>query len=239
MPPRNITTVGVTERTINTTSDNRRQDIKSSGVRADSPLQIHRVVKADHEQEPCRRTPEVLDVAGLQHTSKNTEEQPINIPVPLMSVETASINPATSTLHEILTVDAVEEDLEEDGEGVYEQQEGKVCLRNVTGNRAVDCYDNNDPNRFKRRLARARERRATLVLGIVMASFIGCWLPFFSIYPISLLVRIEIPPMFFAIFFWLGYCNSALNPIIYTIFNREFRLAFKRILFGRQSAGRF
>lgn len=29
---------------------------------------------------------------------------------------------------------------------------------------------------------------------------------------------------------WLGYSNSAFNPIIYSIFNTEFREAFKRIL---------
>ena len=29
---------------------------------------------------------------------------------------------------------------------------------------------------------------------------------------------------------WLGYVNSALNPIIYTIFNGEFRKAFKKML---------
>jgi hypothetical protein len=28
----------------------------------------------------------------------------------------------------------------------------------------------------------------------------------------------------------LGYLNSCLNPIIYTIFNPEFRKAFKRVL---------
>lgn len=29
---------------------------------------------------------------------------------------------------------------------------------------------------------------------------------------------------------WFGYSNSAFNPIIYSIFNTEFREAFKRIL---------
>jgi hypothetical protein len=29
---------------------------------------------------------------------------------------------------------------------------------------------------------------------------------------------------------WLGYCNSTLNPIIYTIFNMDFRTAFTRIM---------
>jgi len=91
--------------------------------------------------------------------------------------------------------------------------------------------------RARRRIARSRERRATVVLGIVMASFIGCWLPFFFVYPLSLLLDFNVPASLFAVIFWLGYCNSALNPIIYTIFNREFRAAFRRMLCpGRPAA---
>ena len=29
---------------------------------------------------------------------------------------------------------------------------------------------------------------------------------------------------------WLGYLNSTVNPVLYTIFNAEFRLAFKTML---------
>ena len=36
-------------------------------------------------------------------------------------------------------------------------------------------------------------------------------------------------PMLISLFVWLGYLNSFINPIIYTIFNIEFRRAFKRI----------
>lgn len=32
------------------------------------------------------------------------------------------------------------------------------------------------------------------------------------------------------IVFWIGYFNSALNPIIYAYFNREFRGAFKKTI---------
>ena len=39
-----------------------------------------------------------------------------------------------------------------------------------------------------------------------------------------------------AFFFWLGYSNSSVNPILYTIFNEEFRRAFMRIL-GFKSGG--
>ncbi|PRD18377.1 UNVERIFIED_CONTAM: 5-hydroxytryptamine receptor 2A [Trichonephila clavipes] len=34
----------------------------------------------------------------------------------------------------------------------------------------------------------------------------------------------------FSIFLWLGYANSTLNPIIYTIFSPDFRSAFKKLL---------
>jgi hypothetical protein len=29
---------------------------------------------------------------------------------------------------------------------------------------------------------------------------------------------------------WLGYMNSALNPLIYTVFNLDYRRAFKKLL---------
>ncbi|XP_062610124.1 alpha-2A adrenergic receptor-like [Saccostrea cucullata] len=86
-----------------------------------------------------------------------------------------------------------------------------------------------DLERQKRKIAKARERRATIVLGIVMATFIVCWAPFFTLYVITALCHC-IPDIVFNVFFWAGYCNSALNPIIYTVFNRDFRHAFKRIL---------
>ena len=37
---------------------------------------------------------------------------------------------------------------------------------------------------------------------------------------------------------WLGYINSFLNPIIYTIFNLEFRKAFVKILCSRRRPSR-
>ena len=98
-----------------------------------------------------------------------------------------------------------------------------------------------EAEREKRRIARKKERRATLILGLIMGSFIACWLPFFFLYSISPICPIceESPEdaaccvhaWGFSFAFWLGYSNSALNPVIYTIFNKDFRRAFKRILF--------
>lgn len=65
-----------------------------------------------------------------------------------------------------------------------------------------------------------------------MASFVGAWLPFFTMYLIQGICKeCEVPPPIFTFAFWLGYCNSAINPIIYTVFNRDFRKAFRKILF--------
>lgn len=86
-----------------------------------------------------------------------------------------------------------------------------------------------DPEREKRRIARKKEKRATLILGLIMGSFIACWLPFFFMYILRL--AYNIPGIAFSTAFWLGYMNSALNPVIYTIFNKDFRRAFRRILF--------
>nr|AIC75371.1 octopamine receptor short variant [Chilo suppressalis] len=89
-----------------------------------------------------------------------------------------------------------------------------------------------DPEREKKRLARKKEKRATLILGLIMGSFIACWLPFFFLYILKAACReCVIPSHAFAIAFWLGYMNSVLNPVIYTIFNKDFRRAFRRILF--------
>lgn len=89
-----------------------------------------------------------------------------------------------------------------------------------------------DPEKEKRRIARKKEKRATLILGLIMGSFIACWLPFFFLYILTpACQKCKIPQSAFAVAFWLGYMNSALNPAIYTIFNKDFRRAFRRILF--------
>ncbi|CAG9762709.1 unnamed protein product [Ceutorhynchus assimilis] len=59
-----------------------------------------------------------------------------------------------------------------------------------------------DPEREKRRVARKKEKRATLILGLIMGSFIACWLPFFFMYILRL--AFTIPPVAFSTAFWLG-----------------------------------
>ncbi|PNF21105.1 putative tyramine receptor 2 [Cryptotermes secundus] len=83
----------------------------------------------------------------------------------------------------------------------------------------------------KQRISLSKERRAARTLGIIMGVFVVCWLPFFLMYVIVPFC-VSCCPSDKLIYFitWLGYINSALNPIIYTIFNMDFRRAFKKLL---------
>ena len=117
----------------------------------------------------------------------------------------------------------------------FRQLSSQAALKHAERQKAKEKHKRvEDTEKTKRKIARAKERRATIVLGIIMATFILCWLPFFSSYLITSLTGLNPPNLVFAIFFWAGYCNSALNPVIYTIFNRDFGQAFYRLLCRRR-----
>lgn len=62
-------------------------------------------------------------------------------------------------------------------------------------------------------------------------AFIVCWLPFFLTHVLNTHCQAcHVSPELYRATTWLGYVNSALNPVIYTTFNVEFRKAFLKIL---------
>ncbi|CDQ83804.1 unnamed protein product [Oncorhynchus mykiss] len=83
---------------------------------------------------------------------------------------------------------------------------------------------------WKRTLS--RERKTVKTLGIIMGTFIFCWLPFFIVALVLPFCAEScyMPEWLGAVINWLGYSNSLLNPIIYAYFNKDFQSAFTKII---------
>ncbi|XP_071441059.1 dopamine receptor 1-like [Hetaerina americana] len=79
------------------------------------------------------------------------------------------------------------------------------------------------------------DHKAAVTVGIIMGVFLGCWVPFFCVNIVAAFCKTCVPGIYFKALTWLGYSNSAFNPIIYSIFNSEFRDAFRRILSAKMS----
>ncbi|CAH2299721.1 alpha-2C adrenergic receptor [Pelobates cultripes] len=109
-----------------------------------------------------------------------------------------------------------------------------------SSSKSVDMFSSRKKKRSsisRRKITQAREKRFTFVLAVVMGVFVVCWFPFFFSYSLYGICRdlCQIPETLFKFFFWIGYCNSSLNPVIYTIFNQDFRRSFKKIIcYGRR-----
>ncbi|KAM8831469.1 5-hydroxytryptamine receptor 1B-like [Spinachia spinachia] len=82
----------------------------------------------------------------------------------------------------------------------------------------------------KKRISAARERRATKTLGIILGAYIICWLPFFIYTLLVPACESCFHPELFDMFTWLGYLNSLINPIIYTMSNEDFKQAFHKLV---------
>ncbi|NWX49547.1 HRH1 protein, partial [Steatornis caripensis] len=75
-----------------------------------------------------------------------------------------------------------------------------------------------------------RERKAAKQLGVIMAAFMLCWIPYFVLFMVIAFHGHEQFSKLHMFTIWLGYVNSTLNPFLYPLCNQNFKKTFKKIL---------
>ncbi|CAD5124629.1 DgyrCDS12898 [Dimorphilus gyrociliatus] len=76
-----------------------------------------------------------------------------------------------------------------------------------------------------------RSKRAVQVLGILFGVFVLFYLPFFATLVINATIK-SVSDQLLMTFEWLAYGSAAVNPVVYHVFNPDFRRAFHK-LFSR------
>ncbi|XP_074511903.1 somatostatin receptor type 5 [Sebastes fasciatus] len=78
---------------------------------------------------------------------------------------------------------------------------------------------------------RKSERKVTRMVVIVVAVFVFCWLPFYALNIINLMV--SLPSEYQGLYYFvvvLGYANSCANPIVYGFLSDNFKRGFRKAL---------
>ncbi|OCT92727.1 5-hydroxytryptamine receptor 2A [Xenopus laevis] len=80
----------------------------------------------------------------------------------------------------------------------------------------------------------SNEQKASKVLGIVFFLFVIMWCPFFITNVMAVFCKEScnehIIGELLNVFVWIGYLSSAVNPLVYTLFNQTYRSAFSRYI---------
>ncbi|KAM4676879.1 beta-2 adrenergic receptor [Discoglossus pictus] len=105
-------------------------------------------------------------------------------------------------------------------EGRFHQQNNQLDANGKQGNRRTSKFC-------------LKEHKALKTLGIIMGTFTLCWLPFFIVNIIQVIKSGLIPDNAYTVLNWLGYVNSAFNPLIYCR-SPDFRYAFQELLHLRK-----
>lgn len=97
---------------------------------------------------------------------------------------------------------------------------------------ATSCSNEDSGTMTSEKKRLKRNIKAAKTIAIIVSTFLLCWVPFTLVSTITSLCQhcIALLPEVFNSLLVVAYMNSALNPILYSFLNREFRDAFKKLL---------
>ncbi|XP_046977869.1 octopamine receptor [Vanessa cardui] len=206
-------------------SDHNDQDSVSSEANHNEHQGVTRLVSDnERKKKPKKATPKKKQ--RKRYWSKDDKSQNKLI-IPILSNDNSVTDMADNIENRNTSSESNSKETHEDEVEVIETTTAKVPKRSRP-NQQNTVYQFIEE---KQRISLTRERRAARTLGIIMGVFVVCWLPFFVLYlVIPFCASCCLSNKFINFVTWLGYINSALNPLIYTIFNMDFRRAFKKLL---------
>ena len=111
----------------------------------------------------------------------------------------------------------------------YSASEAQKDATTSNANEIVESKNSTERNE-KRRKYTAKEIYLLQSVTLVLLAFISCWLPYVVLNLLRAFNIIEEKPKIDTITMWLGFANSALNPVLYGLTNRQFRNAIKKTL---------
>lgn len=79
---------------------------------------------------------------------------------------------------------------------------------------------------------RRSERKVTRMVVVIVVVFVLCWLPFFIINMVNLVVIIPESSVTAGIYFFaviLSYANSCANPLLYGFLSDNFKQSFRKV----------
>ncbi|KAM6238160.1 D(2) dopamine receptor isoform 2-T2 [Porphyrio hochstetteri] len=207
-------------------------------------VQIYIVLRRRRKRVNTKRSRRVLDSdmqAPLKEAESHIEEMEMEMVSSTSPPEKTTIKPAAPSNHQLVvpvaSIQGTNSTLQKplDSPGKVEKNGHAKETRHKAKVFEIQSMPNGKTRTSlktvsRRKLAQQKEKKATQMLAIVLGVFIICWLPFFITHILNMHCDCNIPPAMYSAFTWLGYVNSAVNPIIYTTFNIEFRKAFMKIL---------